>query len=219
MHLPATELHVWFAAIDVSPAVADLLAPDEAERAARYHYEADRMRSTAARGVLRALLGRYLDADPRQLAFVQGEHGKPALADDGIEINASHSGDLVALAFARGVSVGVDVERLRPMRDAAALARRFFSPEEVERVESADNVEDAFFTIWTAKESVVKALGKGLGADLRSFTVPRPSPALAEVTGMSRWSVAAITPPRDGYRAAVAIASGREWRIVVKEFA
>src|SRR5438046_594202 len=152
MHLPTDEIHIWFAPINVAGSVAGLLSPAEVERAARFRFEELRMRSIASRGVLRELLGRYLAVDPRRLAFVEGEYGKPALADGGVEFNVSHSDELIALAFGRGTAVGVDVEAVRPLPDALKIARRFFSPEEAARVEEAEDVEEVFFTIWTAKE-------------------------------------------------------------------
>ena len=217
MQLPEGEIHVWFAPIEIAGSVAGLLSQPEVERAGRFRVEAPRQRCIAARGLLRQLLGRYLDADPRRLAFVEGEHGKPALADGGIEFNISHADDLVALAFGR-TALGVDVEAVRPMRDAVQIARRFFSAEEAERVIEAENVDDVFFTIWTAKEAVVKAIGRGIGAGLQRFTVPHPASALQRVRGFDQWWIASVSPQAEDYRAAVAVGTP-ELRIVTRELA
>ncbi|HXA16557.1 MAG TPA: 4'-phosphopantetheinyl transferase superfamily protein [Thermoanaerobaculia bacterium] len=188
---------------EVVEALALLLADSELARANRYRFEDDRRRSIIARAATRRLLGRYLDSDPRALVIVEEEHGKPVLLDREIEFNASHSGDLVALAFANGTPVGIDVERRRKLHDCLALSRRYFSAEEDDIVRSAADAHDAFFVIWTAKEAVVKASGKGIGAiDLQTFTVPLRERRLRPVTG--GWSVAAVDPPLDGYYGAVA---------------
>jgi len=188
---------------EVVEALALLLADSELARANRYRFEDDRRRSIIARAATRRLLGRYLDSDPRALVIVEEEHGKPVLLDREIEFNASHSGDLVALAFANGTPVGIDVERRRKLHDCLALSRRYFSAEEDDIVRSAADADDAFFVIWTAKEAVVKASGKGIGAiDLQTFTVPFRERRLRPVTG--GWSVAAVDPPLDGYYGAVA---------------
>jgi 4'-phosphopantetheinyl transferase len=194
---------------DVVDALFAWLADAERARAGRYRFEDDRRRSIIARAATRRLLGRYLGADPRELTIVEGEHGKPALAGREIEFNASHSGDLVALAFARTTAVGIDVERRRTLRNPLALARRFFSPDELAYVTASADVNEAFFTVWTAKEAIVKANGKGIGAsDLRAFTVPFRENELRPV--VDAWSVATIEPPLDGYHAAIAARTGSE---------
>jgi 4'-phosphopantetheinyl transferase len=200
-------IDVYFIDVNVASDVVEdlttLLAAPELSRANRYRFADDRRRSIVARAAMRSLAGRYIDTDPGTLILIEEEHGKPALLNGEIEFNASHSGDLVALAFAKGTPVGIDVERHRTMRDSLALARRYFSAEELAIVAAANDVDAAFFSIWTAKEAIVKATGEGIGAgDLRGFTVPFRDPKLRPVLG--GWSVAAVDPPLDGYYAAVA---------------
>jgi 4'-phosphopantetheinyl transferase len=194
---------------DVVDALARLLTDDEKARADRYRFDDDRRRSIVARAATRRILSRLAGVAPRDLLIVEGEHGKPELAGRAIEFNASHSGDLVVLAFARETPVGIDVERRRVLHDPLAIARRFFSERELAFISAAGDVAAAFFTVWTAKEAIVKASGKGIGAgDLRGFTVPLGETQLQEVTG--NWSVATIQPPLDGYHGAVAARPGSE---------
>jgi 4'-phosphopantetheinyl transferase len=199
---------------DVVDALANLLTIPERARADRYRFADDRRRSIVARAATRRFIGRYLGTDPAALIIEEEEFGKPILREREIEFNASHSGDLVALAFAKNTAVGVDVERRRQLSDTLALARRYFSDEETSIVERAADADDAFFAIWTAKEAIVKASGKGIGTgDLHGFTVPFRDPQLRPV--VDGWSVATIDPNRDGYFAAVAARDG-ERRIAVQ---
>jgi 4'-phosphopantetheinyl transferase len=192
---------------DVVAALAQLLTDEERARADRYRFDDDRRRSIVARAATRRILSRLAGAAPRDLLIVEGEHGKPELAGRVIEFNASHSGDLVALAFARETAVGIDVERRRVLHDPLAIARRFFSERELAFISAAGDAAAAFFTVWTAKEAIVKASGKGIGAgDLRGFTVPFGETRLTQVTGNS--SVATIQPSLDGYHGAVAVRPG-----------
>jgi 4'-phosphopantetheinyl transferase len=192
---------------DVVEALAQLLTIPERARVDRYRFNDDRRRSIVARAATRRFLGRSLDADPATLVIHEEEFGKPVLRGREIEFNASHSGDLVALAFSKETAVGVDVERRRQLTDTLALARRYFSAEEVAIVERAVDADDTFFAIWTAKEAIVKASGKGIGTgDLNGFTVPFRDPQLRPV--IDGWSVAAIDPKRDDYYAAVAARDG-----------
>lgn len=204
-------IDVYFVDVDVADdvieALANLLTIPERARADRYRFPDDRRRSIVARAATRRLLGRYLGNDLSSLVIDEEEFGKPVLRGRAIEFNASHSGDLAAVAFAKETAVGVDVERRRELTDTLALARRYFSAEEVAIVERAADMGDAFFAIWTAKEAIVKASGKGIGTgDLHGFTVPFRDPQLRPV--IDGWSVAAIDPNRDGYYAAVAARDG-----------
>jgi 4'-phosphopantetheinyl transferase len=61
------------------------------------------------------------------------------------------------VAVAQGMPVGVDIERLRPLAEHAAIAERFFPPGEASPVDALD-----FFRRWTRFEAVLKAQGLGL---------------------------------------------------------
>jgi hypothetical protein len=107
------------------------------------------MRWVCSRGVLRALLGRYLDHDPRELRFWLAAHGKPTLQEgptvgmgpsDGLRFNLSHSGELMLVAVTAGSEIGVDVERARGRYTAE------------------------FLRAWTTHEATVKCRGLALTA-------------------------------------------------------
>jgi 4'-phosphopantetheinyl transferase len=66
--LTPTVVHVWAVRLDSPSAHIDALSltlsDDERERAGRFHFDRDRRRYICARGALRQLLSRYLDAAP-----------------------------------------------------------------------------------------------------------------------------------------------------------
>jgi 4'-phosphopantetheinyl transferase len=74
--------------------------------------------------------------------------------------------------------VGVDLEAVRRVPAAVALARRHFAPVEASFVEAggASGADGRFLLCWTRKEALVKAIGAGLNLDLNSFVVPLASP-------------------------------------------
>lgn len=87
----------------------------------------------------------------------------------------SHSdGHAALLTGLGGFQVGVDLEVSRP-RDVLRIARFAFDPSEVRALESAaDGTREAlFYTLWTLKESLAKALQLGLIDALRQcvFTI------------------------------------------------
>ena len=106
--------------------------------------------------------------------FETDAFGKPHLRDAGsLEFSLSHSEHECLIAVSPGEVVGVDVEVIRPVPDAYALARRHFTASERSEWES---VEDslrirAFLACWTRKEACLKALGVGVSAPPASVEV------------------------------------------------
>src|SRR5437763_12705158 len=85
--LDDNEVHVWRATLDLSPsdvqALEQILAADERTRANKFHFQKDRTHFVVARGILRAILGRYLSRDRRTLHFCYSQFGKPFLVSEG----------------------------------------------------------------------------------------------------------------------------------------
>jgi len=95
---------------------------------------------------------------PAPLKFALHEKGKPYLASEPeIRFNLSHSREMALVAVAREIEVGVDIERVRPLPEYAAIAQRFFPPDTA----PPKSVRD-FFRHWTRFEALLKAHGAGL---------------------------------------------------------
>jgi len=171
------EVHVWRIALDRGDgdSLRARLSSDELARAARFHFERDRTRFLVARAALREILAHYLGASPAEIAFVYGDHGKPALAPPhgDLRFNLSHSHGLALCAVTRGREVGVDVERIRELDDLEDLARSVFSARELAALHRLPEpgLLAGFFTGWTRKEAFIKALGEGLSHPLKRFDV------------------------------------------------
>lgn len=200
------------------------LRSDEHARAARFHRPADRDRFVATRGLLRELLGAQLGMEPAAVELTLREAGKPALAHGAhdMRFNVSHSGERAAFAVALRREVGIDVERRREGFDADRVARRTFSPTELEawRALPVDERSDAFYAAWTRKEAYVKGRGEGLGLALdRIETAPGPAGRWRVLergrTAAPAWTVADLDLGA-GYAGAVA-AEGEDWRLDVRE--
>jgi 4'-phosphopantetheinyl transferase len=208
------EIHVWHAALDreekVLGRLESSLSPEEKARADRFHFANDRNRFIVARGLLRELLGKYLQQTSASLEFSYGEHGKPSLsggnASSGLCFNLSHSAGLVVYAIARERNLGIDVEHVRPGSAGDDIAQRYFSSREVSdlRTLPPEARVEGFFHCWTRKEAYLKATGMGLQIPLDSFAVSllpeKPAQFLGGVE--PRWHLAAYHPT-EGYVAAV----------------
>src|SRR5258708_19154038 len=201
------EVHVWCADLAMAaashlPWLTQTLSHDERLRAARFHFEQDRTYFSAARGLLRSLLGGYLGVDPARLVFIYGSHGKPMLPDtpvpSDLQFSLAHAGELAVYAFTRARRIGVDLEQRRPVPGADQIAGRFFSIRERESLAALSLGEKAigFFNCWTRKEAYVKASGEGLSRPLDQFDVtlaPEEPAQLLAVAGSleepERWSL------------------------------
>jgi 4'-phosphopantetheinyl transferase len=154
-----------------------ILSPDEYIRANRFYFKKDRVRFTITHGVLRLLLGSYIGIEPTEIKFYLNEYGKPYLEHrigiENIQFNISHSRDLILLAFARDLEVGVDIEFVREDLANQEIAERFFSRVEIDDLTSLPKSLQiaAFFACWTRKEAFIKAKGMGLSIPLDSFDV------------------------------------------------
>lgn len=207
--------------IDSVKLIESSLSADESQRAARFHFKADRERFILAHGCLRDILARYLHCEPGQLSFFTGEYGKPALVDKKIDFNLSHSGDYALIAIAYGRKVGIDVEKVRQERELESIASRYFSTREVSEFMAlpTEQRESAFFNCWTRKEAYIKALGLGLSLPLDSFDVSLApnEPALLRATRpdasiASRWTLLSLEVDPD-YAGALAVEGrGLEFR-------
>lgn len=186
---PLADNTVW--TVDIAAAApwhrdcAAMLSAAETERAARFRRPEDRDRFVVSHAALRLILGRALDADPAALAFTEGPVGKPDLAEPWrgrLHFNLSHSGGRALVGLSPSAPIGVDVEALRPMPDAARVARSYFAPDEAAALAALPDEarEGAFMAVWTCKEAVVKALGTGLSMPLDRFSVSLP-PAPARI--------------------------------------
>jgi 4'-phosphopantetheinyl transferase len=191
------------------------LAEDERARARRFHFDRDRRRYVISRGLVRAIMARYLEQQPAEIAFAYSEHGKPYLLSRRLQFNVSHSHDLILLALTAEWDVGIDVEVRRTISDMDALASRYFAPDEAEALAALPDAERgaAFLQTWTRKEAYLKALGTGLAQPLTEFAVSvhRDAPArLLHVGGdreaAQQWQLRSLIPHPD-YVAALAVRS------------
>jgi 4'-phosphopantetheinyl transferase len=174
-------VHLWAVALDVPAdrlaACQAVLSSEELERSARFHFDVHRDRYIAGRGALRHLLSRYLSLPARVLEFEYGANGKPALAgaakESRLEFNLAHSEGQMLIAVTESTRVGVDLECVRELPDAAELVRSFFSAREIAEFEALPNKERsvAFFRLWTCKEAWLKATGEGIANLLRQVEV------------------------------------------------
>ena len=190
--LEEQDIHVWAAGLDQSleriSVFRGTLAADELERAARFHFERDHNRFIAGRGLLREILGSYLEIHPSQLDFQYSPRGKPMLkaasALPPLHFNVGHSEDLILIALTTSCPVGIDLERVRPIPELENIARQYFSTREATDLMALpkDRQLRAFYQLWTRKEACLKATGEGLSSSMR------------EIEATASWTLVELAP-------------------------
>lgn len=102
-----------------------------------------------------------------ELTFEYTSSGKPKLSKyPEIHFNLSHCKLAVACAIS-DKPVGIDVQEIRTYN--SRMGRRVCNDFELEQIEKSNNPDLEFCKLWTAKESVVKQSGVGVGCNLKAL--------------------------------------------------
>lgn len=219
--LRSDDLHVWSFDLRASgqqvETFRNLLTPDEIARADRFKFPRHQRRFTVARGILRTLLGHYLEVDASSVDFLTTKYGKPfvrhALRGHELSFNLTHSHEFALCALTLQRRIGVDLEHMRRIVDLESIAQHFFAPAEVDVLLSTPKHErqQVFLNCWTRKEAYIKAIGQGLSHPLNTFLVSMRVGDSAELladesdpSAPDRWHFTALKPHGD-YVAAVAV--------------
>ncbi len=167
--IPDSDTHIFKIGINSNAThlegFAAILNSEEIKRAGRYLHLHDKNRFIIARGATRRILGKYLNVSPEAIEFEPGDNKKPFIKNAPLFYNISHSGDRIVLAVSPS-AVGIDTEQINLDFDFHDIMAEYFSPEEASFIAETDSVS-RFFRLWTRKEALTKATGKGLDEDLK----------------------------------------------------
>lgn len=127
--------------------------------------ETARCQSLGAEAVLIANMKKNVPDAVFPLEYAADENGKPYFTDSDIHFSLSHSKNIAVCAIA-DAPVGVDVQEVK--KPNLAIAKKHFTQNELDTNDGSDRW---FMRIWTRKEAVAKADGKGISAGLSEFDV------------------------------------------------
>jgi 4'-phosphopantetheinyl transferase len=172
-------VHVWQIQLDdflkTDRDLDRILSIDERERAERFVFAKDAHRFRYCRAMLRLGLAWYLRVPVEKIDLTMNRHGKPCLREfAGIYFNVTHSAGLAAIAFTAVGEVGIDIEALRTDVDAMEIASANFTSKEASLITKARSKQEQveiFLRIWTRKEAVLKAAGRGILHGLNTVDV------------------------------------------------
>lgn len=170
--LAENEIHVWMVnpkQISESCELRSLLCASECEKVDRYRLDTSKHTALITRAFIRLLLSQYAPVAPQDWQFTISELGKPEIKNAPLPLrfNLSHNDELIICAVCLDKDIGCDIENLSRKISVNAIAKRFFSHDEAQRIKASP---DQFFEYWTLKEAFVKATGLGISQGLDTFS-------------------------------------------------
>lgn len=171
--LDANQIHIWVIPLNqFHHQLASVLSDEEIMRANRFYFDHHRQHFIIAHHAMRFILSQYLKVDAKLISYDTNEFGKPHLVGHKLAFNLSHSHQYALLACAQSGLLGVDIEYIQDGYKEN-IAKRFFTEDENAELEALDwcTKREAFYDIWSRKEAILKAEGKGLHLPLKSFSV------------------------------------------------
>ena len=118
------------------------------------------------RGVLRAILEPYLKSE---FQINTDENGKPFIDSTLISFNQSHSHKWLLIGVSNQGDIGVDIEEIIDIPEQDFIEHNFLQKFNDDYLfKYAGSYSDAlinFYSRWTAVESLLKAIGRGLAFD------------------------------------------------------
>ncbi|MEP0264432.1 4'-phosphopantetheinyl transferase superfamily protein [Dokdonia sp.] len=100
--------------------------------------------------------------------ILKDSYGKPYMINSNFNFNISHSGNTVVCVFSKQ-EIGIDIEEINEIE--YDLFENVFSTQELAEIQ--DNGLDKFYEFWTKKESVIKAIGKGMSIPLTEIKIDK----------------------------------------------
>ncbi|MBB5120219.1 4'-phosphopantetheinyl transferase family protein [Streptomyces eurocidicus] len=191
-----------------------LLDPAERRRAQDLPTTLVRSRFVVRRGMLRQALAARLGVPAQQLVITVAANGRPELPHHpAIRFSTSHRGPLGVMALSStGGNIGIDVEQVSAARVTPHMLAYTLTPPERAALDILGTRERiaAFHTIWTAKEAVAKAIGRGMARSFVEIGVtltPAWRGCLAHdlTAPPTAWPVTRLSAPHTGYLAALVI--------------
>lgn len=142
-------------------ALIDQLPLYEKQRILRLKQKQDRILSACGLLMIREAAG-----DLGSLK--RNAYGKPFL-ESPVNFSISHSGKMVACAYTDATEIGMDLEEIRMIN-----IHDFHMIMTKDEIRKTNSIAD-FYKLWTKKEAVIKAVGKGFSIDAKELFIEEGS--------------------------------------------
>lgn len=153
--------------------LAHLLSAEELQLNQQFRCAEDRNSHVAAHALKRLMLHQATGLPVSSLRFACDEFGKPHLVGSDLAFSLSHTRGLAAVAVSSAELVGIDAEAKAsafvPGTDLLELG--VLSASDLASIARADVPALTFLRMWTAKEAVSKAVGRGLSMSFAEIAI------------------------------------------------
>ena len=138
------------------------------QKISKYRFREDRYRTIAGK----IMLLKYLKKSTKfNLSDVNTtKYNKPYIENCDINFNISHSGRYTIAVFSNSNQIGVDIEDMTNEIDLDDF-RGVLLEDEFNQIQNSKNRLEKFYTIWTIKEAILKAEGRGLIDDMKEVII------------------------------------------------
>jgi 4'-phosphopantetheinyl transferase len=155
--------------------VSKKILPEELNACKRFITEDLQKLQILTRYGARSVLSYYEPTvKPLEWIFKKGEYDKPFFTNHtkkNLQFNIAHSHNLIIIGISQDSEIGVDIEKIRPLKRMDSIAATCFSTHELHKLRTCKGQAylEYFYSIWALKEAYIKATGLGLNANLQSF--------------------------------------------------
>lgn len=135
-----------------------LLLMSERRQATRFHTDQDRCRYILTRGMVRHLLSRYLRCLPADLFLTADANNTLNLHDSDLRFEFAAAGDVITIAVAHQLELGVQVEAMEALPELDKLAQFMLNSAETKRYRNLHQRQklSTFYNLWTRKSALFK---------------------------------------------------------------
>jgi 4'-phosphopantetheinyl transferase len=203
--------------IDVTNELRSLMSPEEKRRLSRISNPLQRRQAIVRVARRRQVISELCGVEAHDIVFESDSRGRPMVVYPrvrGLEFSVSHCADISVIAVTHGLRIGVDVESLAEIPDSPNFMTWVASKPEVEQISKLPSSlrHAAKLRLWTRKEAYLKATGEGIGGGIGHLEVPLIAEPwnlpFTPFLGSAEWSLFGLECPRQGFEAALVMASG-----------
>ncbi|MFP4489816.1 MAG: 4'-phosphopantetheinyl transferase family protein, partial [Bacteroidales bacterium] len=172
---PSSEIDIYYGFLSDTgqslPLLNGLLSGDEAMRVKQLRNSNDKQVYALSHALLRLLIARKLEIGPGSISFIKDRNGRPYMPEGVLNFNISHTRYAFAITIVKNYFPGIDIERSDRNIDYEQVAVNYFSKREIDYISGSESPEEAFYRLWTRKESLLKSIGSGIVTDLAQVEV------------------------------------------------
>jgi len=133
------------------------LSKAEIDKCNDYKFSADKEKYLIRHTALRTLL------DKPDCYY--NNNGQLLIQNHDNNISISHTNEHFAIALNQNKKVGIDIETIEILETPLENIKIFLTDEEAKYFQGHPNQNELFYKFWTAKEAILKAMGKGFLKD------------------------------------------------------